>query len=92
MIRLGEHNLKNRNNGRQRVEMKIRKVIQHEEFHFPSLYNDLALVLLETKVILSTNIQPVCLPENLKNENFAGKNATVTGWGLLKFGKAHVLT
>lgn len=83
--------MKNRSGHNAPIEMKVKNVIEHEGFHYPSLYNDVAIVQLESKVQLSNNIATVCLPENLKNENFVGKTAIVTGWGLLGFGKRGTL-
>jgi hypothetical protein len=51
---------------------------------------DAAVIFLEKPVNWNTNpnIWPICLPPGGKIENFIGKPAMVTGWGLTGKGRA----
>lgn len=54
----------------------------HPDYNPRMLYNDIALLVLEKTIEFSKYIQPIQLPANeLRNENFAGETATVSGWG-----------
>jgi hypothetical protein len=51
---------------------------------------DAAVIFLEKAVNWNANpnIRPICLPPGGKIENFIGKQAMVTGWGLKGNGRA----
>jgi hypothetical protein len=54
---------------------------------------DAAVIFLDKPVNWNTNpnIRPICLPPSGKIENFLGKPAMVTGWGLKGTGRASSL-
>ena len=62
---------------------KIKEVIKHAFFSKPNLSNDLAVVVLEKAVDLTSNpsIKPACLPWLTTSENVYGKMGVVSGWG-----------
>lgn len=67
------------------VQLRRAKEIHVHPFYDPVVYDaDIALVLLDEPVELTTRVQPVCLPtERSTRQNIAsGKLGVVTGWGL----------
>ncbi|XP_008190339.1 phenoloxidase-activating factor 2 isoform X2 [Tribolium castaneum] len=55
--------------------LNVSKIIKHEGYYSGALYNDIALLILESAV---TSINPVCLP-NL-NQKFDGQSCIAVGW------------
>ncbi|XP_037918151.1 phenoloxidase-activating factor 2-like [Hermetia illucens] len=51
----------------------------HEEFTKSTLYNNIALLLLESPVELAENVQTICLPP--ANTTFDHSRCIATGWG-----------
>ncbi|XP_067000979.2 phenoloxidase-activating factor 2 [Anabrus simplex] len=66
-------------------EKRVGKVIVHRDFAPDSLYNDVALLLLESPFTLDGNVDVVCLPP--KEQVFDGSRCFATGWGKDVFGK-----
>lgn len=65
-------------------------VATHPGFKSASLWNDYALLILDTPVELSDNVEIVCLPE--ANEYFDYSKCFTTGWGKNVFGKNTFMT
>ncbi|XP_070074884.1 phenoloxidase-activating factor 2-like isoform X1 [Drosophila takahashii] len=63
----------------------VKEIVYHEQFNKGALYNDIALMLLESPFSSKPNIQPVCLPN--VGENFDFDRCYATGWGKNQFGK-----
>ncbi|XP_017073832.1 serine protease SP24D-like [Drosophila eugracilis] len=61
------------------VLVQVAKVIVHEEYG--NFLNDVALLLLETPLILSTSIQPISLPTS---DTPADADIIISGWGRIK--------
>ena len=51
-----------------------------------TLYNDIALLILESPLILDQHISPICLPTF--QQILAENNCFASGWGKNNFGKA----
>ena len=58
--------------------------VVHPSYNFFTYEHDLALIKLESPVILTPHINPICLPGN--DDLLINENATVSGWGRLSEG------
>uniref|UniRef100_U5EPX0 Phenoloxidase-activating factor 2 n=1 Tax=Corethrella appendiculata TaxID=1370023 RepID=U5EPX0_9DIPT len=67
------------------VDQKISEIIIHENYYKGTLFNDIAIVIVETEFNLAEHIQPICLPPF--RSNFDQSECFGTGWGKDKFGK-----
>lgn len=61
----------------------VRHVIIRDDFGHANLFNDIALLILETPVKLSAHINTICLPP--QNYKFDHSTCIGTGWGADKF-------
>ena len=68
------------------MDSKIINIIVHPKYYPPKQYYDIALIELEYHVIFSKYIQPACLWTRF-DTSFLGKEATVTGWGVVETSK-----
>ncbi|XP_046655025.1 trypsin alpha-3-like [Daphnia pulicaria] len=83
-VELGIHFLKLISDGQ--VSKKVRRVIRHKGFDSRTLYNDIAVLTMESPVFFTSVISPVCLPPLGSNDQYTDKDAAVIGWGALKEG------
>lgn len=83
-VLLGEHDV---NDNSQAIRMSLASINDHPKYNDREVYNDYSLLKLKSKVDFSANehVRPVCLPAN-SNNNYAGSDATVTGWGTTQEG------
>uniref|UniRef100_A0A146KWK6 Phenoloxidase-activating factor 2 n=2 Tax=Lygus hesperus TaxID=30085 RepID=A0A146KWK6_LYGHE len=79
-VHLGDHNIKSTQETRHLVK-KVKRVVRHRGFDSTTLYNDIAILTLESPVTFSKQIRAICLPTS--GATYAGKIATVIGWGSL---------
>lgn len=80
-VNLGDHNIRT-NFETQHVVKKVKRIVRHRSFDSRTLYNDVALLTLESPVQYTTNIRPICLPRTA--HSFGGNFGTVIGWGRYK--------
>ncbi|XP_044740915.1 proclotting enzyme-like [Chrysoperla carnea] len=80
-VRLGDHNIKT-NSEVNHIEKRVKRVVRHRGFDSRTLYNDVAILTLDSPVQFSRQVRPICLPSS--GGTFAGKTATVIGWGSLR--------
>ncbi|CAH0383608.1 unnamed protein product [Bemisia tabaci] len=80
-VNLGDHNIKSSSDVRH-IEKKVKRIVRHKGFDARTLYNDVAIITLDSPVTYSRNIRSICLPSG--NKAYAGKTATVIGWGSLR--------
>ncbi|KAG8236116.1 hypothetical protein J437_LFUL000479 [Ladona fulva] len=69
-VRLGDHDIKT-NSETRHIEKKVKR-----------LYNDVAILTLDSPVTFSQHVKPICLPTG--SSQYAGQTATVIGWGSLR--------
>lgn len=79
-VRLGDYNIKSPIEVRH-IEKKVKRVVRHRGFDSRTLYNDIAILTLDSPVQFSSQIRPICLPAG--GEQYTGRPATVIGWGSL---------
>lgn len=60
-------------------DRKVANVILHEGFHKGGLFNDIALLVLETPFETADNVGFVCLPKG--SATFDSMKCTASGWG-----------
>lgn len=65
-------------------DRKVQEIILHEGFHKGGLFNDIALLVLESPVETAENVGFVCLPK--PSSMFDGAQCTASGWGSHEFG------
>ena len=61
LVRLGDQNLKSRDDGAMELDYTIDQFISHEKYSRKSRYYDIALIKLTQDVTFSKFIRPACL-------------------------------
>ncbi|CAH1153437.1 unnamed protein product [Phaedon cochleariae] len=81
-VRLGELDLSSDNDGSQHMDYRVSSIIVYPDYNWPQVYNDIALLRLQTRVVFTRFIRPACLA----NSRFlkTGK-PLATGWGKTGF-------
>jgi plasma kallikrein len=87
-IRAGEWDTQTVNEPYPHSDHNVIQTVIHPDFQASNLFNDLALVVLETPVKLSAHINTICLPPN--NAKFDGELCFAAGWGADNFQNANV--
>ncbi|KAE8285743.1 Coagulation factor IX [Larimichthys crocea] len=86
-IRVGEHNIYIHEDTEQDYEVKETRI--HPRYNASvSLYNhDIALIFLESPIIFSTTVRPICIGPKAFIEDLvkASSPAMVSGWGRTRF-------
>ncbi|XP_047532757.1 serine protease snake-like [Vanessa atalanta] len=68
------------------VDVNINSFIVHPMYRAPKKYYDIALIELETEVILMSNVHPACLwTEN--DNSYLDTKGIVSGWGYTEHGR-----
>lgn len=83
-VRLGDHNIKTSNEVKH-IEKKVKRVVRHRGFDSRTLYNDVAVLTMETPVVFTKTVRPICLPSG-SSRKYNGLTGTVIGWGSLREG------
>lgn len=78
IVRLGDQNIKSREDGLVEVDVRIAEFIKHENYRRDSYYDDIALIRLERAVEFTKYIRPACL---LQTQSIVSPSAIATGWG-----------
>lgn len=81
-VRLGDHNIKSDTEVKH-VERRIKRVVRHRGFDSRTLYNDVAVLTMDSPVSFSHSVRPICLPSS-SSKHYSGNSATVIGWGSLR--------
>ncbi|XP_045138298.1 trypsin alpha-3-like [Portunus trituberculatus] len=82
-VRLAEHNLAI-SSETSVVVRSVSQIINHPNYQSGSEKNDIALLKLSSPVTVSSTVLPVCMPP--PRPKYAGRTATVTGWGTTSSG------
>ncbi|CAG9568396.1 unnamed protein product [Danaus chrysippus] len=87
LVRLGELDVLRHDDGAAPVDIHIKSKIEHEEYSANSFQHDIGLIILETDVVFSDLIRPICIPllPELRNNLFDGYNPFLAGWGYNEF-------
>lgn len=84
-IRAGEWDTQTNKELLPHQDRKVDTVVIHEKYYSGALHNDFALLLLTEPVILSDNVDTICLPE--ADAVFDNQRCFASGWGKNVFGK-----
>ncbi|XP_069184040.1 venom protease isoform X1 [Procambarus clarkii] len=86
VVRLGEHDYNDDNDGAAHEDFGVAESILHPEYLFPQSYHDLALIKLDRKIVFKPYINPVCLAwGGQSSHSLVGQNVTLAGWGNTEF-------
>ncbi|XP_053960408.1 uncharacterized protein LOC128864680 [Anastrepha ludens] len=85
VARAGEWDTQTKQEVLPHQDARVKEIIRHEQYNKGALYNDVALLILETPYYWEENVRPICLPE--PDANFDHSRCYATGWGKDKFGK-----
>lgn len=83
VTRAGEWDTQTKNEPFQHFDHLVKKVVVQPHFGNRNMFNDIALLVLETPVKLSPHISTICLPP--QNFKFNEESCFATGWGSDKF-------
>lgn len=80
-VNLGDHNIRTALET-QHVTKKVKRIVRHRSFDSRTLYNDVALLTLESPVQYGSSVRPICLPRS--NQQYSNTYGTVIGWGSVR--------
>ncbi|XP_034934878.1 uncharacterized protein [Chelonus insularis] len=80
VARVGEYNTLATNESAPFQEAEIQAIVTHPQYYSGGLYNDIAVLILQTPVNYAVNVVPICLPEKTTMFN-AGTRCLASGWG-----------
>lgn len=86
-VNLGDHNIRSTYET-QHITKRVKRVVRHRSFDGRTLYNDIALLTLDSPVQYSQSIRPICLPTGSKS--YGGQWGIVAGWGSLRESKFYI--
>lgn len=84
-IRAGEWDTQTSNELFPHQDARVKKVVVHPDYYSGALYNDVALLFLDSSITLADNIDVICLPR--EDVNFDHSRCFASGWGKDVFGK-----
>ncbi|KAK9878969.1 hypothetical protein WA026_003788 [Henosepilachna vigintioctopunctata] len=85
MIRAGEWDSLSDKEIYPHQDRLVKQIIIHPQYNSSVLYNDIALLVLESPVEIAENINVICLP--LQDADYDNSRCLTTGWGKDVFGK-----
>lgn len=66
-------------NGPNYDKKSVSKLVLHPDYYSGGLYNDIALLILESEIELNGLVNSICLPQ--QNEVFNSTDCWAAGWG-----------
>lgn len=89
-VRLGEWDTQTNEESYPSQDRNVEKVIMHKLFLKKTLYNDVALLILDEEVNFAPNVDTICLPplpkKGKKSISFDEQLCVSAGWGKDQFG------
>jgi kallikrein len=85
-VRCGEWDTQTTSEPYPHQDRAVKALRIHPEYEGRALFNDFAVLFLESNFDLDVNLDSVCLPQ--PDEAFDGSTCFATGWGKDKFGSA----
>lgn len=83
-VRLGELDIASDTDVAKPTDFSIVERVVHPDYKITENYNDIALFLLDSAVIFSAFMKPICLNTD---QNLNPKDLIATGWGQTNSGK-----
>ncbi|CAH1975251.1 unnamed protein product [Acanthoscelides obtectus] len=83
-VRVGEWDTQSQSERLPHQERDVSSIISHEDFNPSTLFNDMALLILERPVEPASHIGTICLP--MQDQEIESSSCFVTGWGKDAFG------
>lgn len=83
-VRLGDHNLSNRDDEMSEIDVGINRFIPHDKYRANSFYNDIAVIKLIENVQFNNFIRPACLMQPVHP---LFDTVIATGWGNTELGQ-----
>lgn len=83
-VRAGEWDTQSRSEALPHQDRGVARFVLHPEYRAGPLYNDVALIFMDSPFELTDNVDTVCLPE--AGQVFTGRGCYATGWGRDSFG------
>lgn len=77
-VRLGDQDLKIKENNLSEVDIPIESFINHEGYNKETRENDIAVIKMKQPAKFNKNIRPACLQQTL---NIGKTKAVASGWG-----------
>ncbi|KAL3278693.1 hypothetical protein HHI36_016229 [Cryptolaemus montrouzieri] len=84
-IRAGEWDTQTKKELYPHQDRQVQQVISHREYYAGALFNDVALLYLESPVEIAENVDVVCLPP--QDAVYDNSRCFASGWGKDEFGK-----
>lgn len=91
-IRAGEWDTQTESEIWPHIDRNVSKIIVHENYYAGTLFNDVALLILDSAIPPAENINTVCLPKSesqqssLSRQNFDEEKCVASGWGKNSYG------
>lgn len=89
-VRVGEWNTQSSDNEEEKSishqDIDVSQIIIHPNFNNGSMFNDVALIKLDSAAILKEHINTICIPNNEEQLNYDTHSCVSTGWGKDAFG------
>lgn len=89
--RVGEWNTQSSENEEEKTvshqDIGISQVLIHPKFNNETMFNDVALLVLNSAPVMKEHINTICIPNNREQFNYDSRSCVSTGWGKDAFGQ-----
>ena len=87
MVIVGAHSIEGPQVTSDGIKHRVCKIEIHPNYNEGTREYDIAILHLKEPVEFNFNVAPACLPDERFSWNETGRKMTVSGWGLLKYGR-----